>query len=102
VINLGRVRDRGYRMHLICRDPPEVDSVLLGDADRPPRVRTDERFVKTLALGWHHHGIPHVLVLSREDRRLRASQPELPGYVESGSVKATKVQHRRHPYEFVA
>jgi hypothetical protein len=52
-----------------------------------------------LTLGWHHHGIPHVLGLSRKaggDKR----RNQRPRYVESGSAKATKVQHRRHPYEF--
>ena len=78
MINLGRARDRGYRMHLICRDPPEVGSVLLGYADRPPRVRTDERFVKTLALG-SHHAIPHVLVLSRETGDCERRNRSCPG-----------------------
>ena len=41
--DFGDVRDRRDGRDLIGRDPAQVGLMLLGDADRPPRIRAEER-----------------------------------------------------------
>lgn len=42
VVNLGDMGHSRYGESLIRRDPFEIGPMLLGDADRPPRFRTQE------------------------------------------------------------